>query len=108
DLPPWLQVVGRLVAVVAESGLWILLGLLALVLALTARHWWPWMRRLQVAARPPPETTTAPVAEPVRLPDDLAAQARRQWREGRARRALALLYRGSVEAMAARAGVTLV
>lgn len=108
DLPPWLQVVGRLVAVVAESGLWILLGLLALVLALTARHWWPWMQRLQAAARPPPETTTAPVAEPVRLPDDLVAEARRQWREGRPRRALALLYRGSVEAMAERIGVALV
>lgn len=108
DLPPWLQVVGRLVATVAESGLWILLGLLVLALALTARHWWPWMRRLQVAARPPPQATTAAVAEPGRLPDDLVAQARRQWREGRARRALALLYRGSVEAMAERIGVALV
>ena len=46
--------------------------------------------------------------EPETLPDDIVAAARRFWNEGRPRRALALLYRASVEAMARRADVALV
>jgi hypothetical protein len=42
------------------------------------------------------------------LPDDVPTTARRLWREGRFRRALALLYRASVESMVARTGTVLV
>ncbi|TYT26803.1 DUF4129 domain-containing protein [Luteimonas viscosa] len=106
--PPWLLAAGRVIAVIGEYGLWLLLGLLLLALALTAKRWWPWMRGLRAA--PTPESAIVQVAAPdaEALPADLAAAARRLWREGRPRRALALLYRGSVEAMVARAGVTLV
>ena len=108
ELPPWLRPLGQLVAMVAECGLWLLLGLAVLALALTARRWWPWMAGLRAARQPPAPVEQVPVSEPDALPADLAGQARRLWREGRARRALALLYRGSVEAMVARTGVVLV
>lgn len=96
----WLSMV---VGLIVEYGLWLLLGMLLLALAITAKRWWPWL--LGAAARPEPEP--APVemshlvnAEP--LPPDIATVARRLWADGQPRRALALLYRASVEAMTAR------
>ena len=108
ELPPWLRLLGKLVAIVAELGLWLLLGLVVLALALTARRWWPWVAGLHRAREPAAPVEQVPVPEPDALPADLAAHARRLWRDGRARRALALLYRGSVESMVARTGVVLV
>src|SRR5690606_31830084 len=108
DIPPWLQVLARALGIVAEFGLWLLLGLAVLALALTARRWWPWMQGLRGPRLVPAPVEQVPVPELDALPDDLAAHVRRLWREGRRRRALALLYRGSVEAMVSRAGVTLV
>lgn len=106
--PGWLRTFGQLLAVVGEFGLWILLGLLLLALALTARYWLPWMRGVAPRRAPDSEVTTSVAPEPDALPEDLVGQARRLWREGRPRRALALLYRGSVDAMAARIGIALV
>jgi hypothetical protein len=106
--PPWLRAVVRVLAAAGEFGLWILLGLVVLALALTARRWLPWLRGVGGQRRADSEVTVTAAPEPDVLPDDLAAQARRLWREGRTRRALALLYRGSVEAMAARIGSALV
>jgi len=105
--PRWWRAVAALLAALGEGGLWILLGLGVLALALTARRWLPWMRGLRRAL--PQEGEVSVQAAPVdeALPDDLAGHARRLWREGRPRRALALLYRGSVEAMVARTGSTL-
>jgi hypothetical protein len=107
-MPPWLRTLGRLLAVAAEFGLWIVLGLVVLALALTARRWLPWVRGFGATRTPDSEVTVSAAPEPDALPDDLAGQARGLWREGRPRRALALLYRGSVEAMAARIGRALV
>lgn len=100
---PQLKWLATLVGFVAEYGLWFLLGVLVLMLALTAKRWWPWL--LGAAARPedepmPVETTAISHNEP--LPPDIATVARRLWAEGQPRRALALLYRASVEAMSAR------
>ncbi|MGJ4804770.1 DUF4129 domain-containing protein [Luteimonas sp. SDU82] len=106
--PPWLRGLGQVLAVVGEFGLWILLGLVVLALALTARRWLPWMRGARGRRELPSAVSVSAAPEPDVLPDDLVAQARRLWREGRPRRALALLYRGSVEAMAARIGSALV
>ncbi len=50
------------------------------------------------AAQEPVQMVALP-PEPEALPDDIAAAARRLWAQGRARDALALVYRGSVEAM---------
>lgn len=108
DVPAWLLAAGRVIAMIAEWGLWLLLGVAVLVAALTARRWWPWMRGLAAPRMPETPVERAAAVEPDALPDDLAAHVRRLWREGRPRRALALLYRGAVEAMVVRAGVHLV
>ena len=102
DLPE-LKWLAALVGFVAEYGLWFLLGVLVLMLAITAKRWWPWL--LGATARPeaepmPVEMTAISHSEP--LPPDIATVARRLWAEGQPRRALALLYRASVEAMSAR------
>lgn len=100
---PELRWLGAVFAFFAEYGLWLLLAVLVGILIATAKRWLPW---LQSVVRPP-----LPQPEPVEvrsvdhhepLPPDIAATARRLWAQGQPRRALALLYRASVEAMAAR------
>lgn len=98
----------KIVAFIGEFGLWLLLFALLVLLAATAKRWLPWLRGGLVARTSPAPVEVADAALPDVLPEDIAAAARRLWREGRPRRALALLYRASVEAMAARAAVTLV
>ena len=107
DLPR-LEALARLLALLGEYGLWLIAGVLALLLAVTAKRWWPWMRGLARAPAAESAIVLSPLPEFDALPADLAGEVRRLWREGRRRRALALLYRGGVEAMAARIGVTLV
>ena len=102
---PWLA---RAIAFVGEFGLWLLLGGLALLLAATAKRWLPWLRSGLATRNEPAPVAVADAVLPDVLPEDIAAAARRLWREGRPRRALALLYRASVESMAQRAQVTLV
>src|SRR5690606_7384731 len=89
---PWLA---KAIAFIGEFGLWLLLGGLLVLLAVTAKRWLPWLRSsLAVQAEPAP-VEVADAALPDVLPEDIAAAARRLWREGRPRRALALLYRAS-------------
>lgn len=107
-MPEFLRGLARLFAILGEYGLWLLFGIALLVLLLTARHWWPWMRATARPRRADSEVLQVAVALPDTLPDDLAGAVAALWREGRRRHALALLYRGSVEAMAARTGATLV
>ena len=100
--------IGNVVAFIGEWGLWLVVGVLVLALLVTVRHWWPWMRGL---ARPPAVAPEPAVTEaltlPETLPDDIATAARRAWREGRPRHALALLYRASVDSMVRRADIVL-
>ena len=105
---PRLEALARVFALLGEYGLWLIVGVLVVLLAVTAKRWWPWMRGLAREPVPESEVVLSPVAEFDELPPDLAAEVRRLWREGRRRRALALLYRGSVEAMAVRIGIALV
>ena len=99
-----IDVVGGIV----KYGLWIVAGLLIGVLAWTFRSWWPWVRSFAPERPPAPSAIeTAPI-ETQALPPDVAAAARALWARGLARRALALLYRASVESMLARTGATLV
>jgi hypothetical protein len=100
---PQLKWLAALVGFIAEYALWFLLGVLVLILALTAKRWWPWL--LGAAARPedePMPVEMAAISHSEPLPPDIATVARRLWAEGQPRRALALLYRASVEAMSAR------
>ncbi|MBD7923149.1 DUF4129 domain-containing protein [Xanthomonas bonasiae] len=100
--------VAAVFAFVGEWGMWLLAGMLVLVLLLTAKHWLPWMRG-SVRKRAPVETPVAhaPVLTAEPLPDDVATLARRLWREGRQRDALALLYRASVATVCERANLVL-
>lgn len=101
--------IARALAVAVEFGLWIVLAGLVIVLALTARRWWPWMRGMATSVREPDQIVVSDApALPGPLPDALVDTVRQLWLAGERRRALALLYRGSVDAMAGRAGVTLV
>ncbi|MFC3815349.1 DUF4129 domain-containing protein [Lysobacter sp. GCM10012299] len=104
---PWL---GSIVALISEFGLWVVVGVLVIVLLVTAPRWLVWFR--DGVAREEREAggvRLSDLAEPEQpLPDDVPSAVRRLWREGREREALALLYRASVEAMVARTDAVLV
>ncbi|CTP91023.1 transmembrane protein [Xanthomonas translucens pv. poae] len=100
--------VAAVFAFVGKWGMWLLAGMLVLVLLLTAKHWLPWMRgsgRKRGAVETP--LAHAPVLSAEPLPDDVATSARRLWRDGRQRDALALLYRASVATVCERANLAL-
>ena len=100
---------GEFIALVGEYGLWIVVGALALALLLTAPKWLGWLRDAAAReGREPAEVRRAAVPDEAPLPDDVPTTARRLWRAGRERDALALVYRASVAAMAERAQVALV
>lgn len=108
DMPAWLQDIVGFLALIGEWGLWILLGLLVVLLLATMRYWLPWMRggfKRSAAGRV--EVETEALLVPELLPDNVPAAARRLWREGKPRHALALLYRASVESMSARINTVL-
>lgn len=101
--PPQLAWLAGLIGFLAEYGLWLLVAALLLALLLTAKRWWPWLLGGLAVPEPEPapvEMTHLAYSEP--LPPDIATVARRLWAQGQPRRALALLYRASVEAMTAR------
>ena len=103
--PAFLRTLSNAIGFLVENALWLLVGALVLALALTARKWLPWLRGIAAVPEPEPTPTVSlslEQAEP--LPPDIATVARRLWAEGQPRRALALLYRASVEAMVARVG----
>jgi len=112
DISFWgnsLQGLVRILAWLVESALWLLVGALVLAILLTAPRWWPWMRARAGRAAPREHRIVAsPIAEDIPLPARIAASARELWRAGRWRQALALLYRGSVAALAERLEVHLV
>lgn len=104
----WLSGFGQVFAFIAEWGLWVLVGGLVAILLLTVRHWLPWMRGSLRRHKPlPVEVETEVLQLPEALPDNVPAEARRLWAQGKPRHALALLYRASVETMAKRAEIAL-
>ena len=80
-----------------------------LALAFTARWWLPWLRgsgRRRTRTESPIDEQA--IQLPETLPPDILASARQLWQQGKPRHALALLYRASVAAMAARIDAVLV
>ena len=104
----WLGALAGLVAFIGEWGLWIVLGIAVLALLLAARRWLPWMGG-SFARKPrlDQDVQVEPIAAAEPLPDDVASVARRLWREGQHRDALALVYRAGVAALARRLKTTL-
>lgn len=98
----------KMVALAMEWGLWLLLGVLLLVLLLTARRWLPWLRgsgRRKAASAS--AVTEDSITLPEVVPPDVATRARELWDRGLPRQALALLYRASVGTVVERSGVVL-
>jgi len=98
----------KIAAMVAEWGLWLLLGIVVVALLLTARRWSPWLsgsaRRKAPAAAAVHEDS---IVLPEVVPPDVATRARALWARGMPRQALALLYRASVGTVVERTGVAL-
>ncbi len=107
--PEWLQQLGLVFGVLGEYGLWLLAAILAAMLVVTRQRWWPW---LSAVARPNPSPATEAVSEAHvidgALPSDIVGSVRQLWQAGRYRRALALLYRASVDAMVTRTDTVMV
>lgn len=100
---------GEWLATIGEYGLWIVAAALVLALLLTAPKWLRWIRDpARGRQREDDEMKRETLPEEPPLPDDVPGTARRLWRAGRERDALALVYRASVEAMTQRAHVVLV
>ena len=104
----WLSAVGTIFAFIAEWGLWLVVAILVVLLLVSMRYWLPWMRG-PLGRRKPllSEVETEALQIPETLPDNVPAEARRLWAQGKPRHALALLYRASVETMAGRAEIAL-
>lgn len=103
-LPAWLKNVGAMIATLGEVALWALAAGLVLLLVLTAKRWWPWLRSVAQVSRPAAAPVEQPDPTPEPLPADITRNVRRLWQAGRPRDALALLYRAAVEAMLAATG----
>jgi hypothetical protein len=107
EVPQGLRWLGALAGWLSEGVFWVLLGGLLLWLLWRLPRWWPelWRPLPRESAPLPVHESDAPHHEA--LPDDIPAAARGLWSQGRPRAALALLYRASVAAMAARTDTTL-
>ncbi|MUV13259.1 DUF4129 domain-containing protein [Noviluteimonas gilva] len=109
DASPIAMFIASVIGGIVKYALWIVAGLLIALLAWTFRTWWPWLRSMAPQHHAQPSAIdTAPIDHDEALPDDVPTAARALWTQGLARRALALLYRASVESMVARTGATLV
>ncbi len=106
DESEFLQGMTSLFAFVFEFGLWIVLALIVIAIALSWRRWLPYLRPV---SRPPRQRRRVILASgevtAESLPDDLPAAVLALWREGRLREAVSLLYRGSVFGSVALHGV---
>ena len=100
--PAWLGAIGWVLSMIAEYGLWVLVGLLVAYVLWRLPRWLPWLRRAIRQEAPLPEIVEQAVPEVAPLPDDVPTAVSALWREGRQRDALALLYRASVARLSAR------
>ena len=98
ELPDWVRLFGDAIGVIARYGVWILLALLLVILAVTHRRWLSWLSDRMPLLRTPDPLRIEDEAPPAEaLPDDIPAAVRALLGAGRGRDALALLYRASVE-----------
>lgn len=106
---PLSRLLGDALGIVSEYGLWGLVILVLVALIRTRAKWLQWLRRSHVE---PVAASSSIQVQPHRddeaLPAQLLQSLRQLWAQGRHRRALALLYRASVDAMAVRTGAVLV
>jgi hypothetical protein len=106
-MPQWLQGFARIIAFLAENGLWILLGIFIVILIRYAHRWLPWISDRFERERPLDAIAEHDVAAPEALPDDLPAAVRTLWQQGKQRAALALFYRAAVQRLVDTQGTPL-
>lgn len=100
--------IGRLLSLIVEFGLWILVAFLLFLIFATRKTWLPYLNLKPGARMDAPRVVLASgeiVAES--LPDDIPTEVQRLWNSGEKRKALSLLYRGSVFAAVTQHGVRL-
>ncbi|MEM1437698.1 MAG: hypothetical protein AAGF61_01840 [Pseudomonadota bacterium] len=91
----WLDGLFSVIAIIIEFWLWIIVALVVVILFLTRKHWLG-----AISPSSPREGQRASVRvageliEAADFPEDYAAVALKLWRDGRARDALSLLFRG--------------
>lgn len=90
----WLDVIFQVFAVIVELWLWIVVAAVLLILFLTRSHWLGAVTPSSSRTRRASIRVAGELIETGDLPDDYAAVAVSLWREGRAREALSLLFRG--------------
>lgn len=92
------EMVAGVLASIGSVLLYALLAIALVLILLAARRWLPWLRWRRTAL-----TETAieqhALSLPDTLPDGIAERALQLWQQGHGRRAMALLYRGSVAAL---------
>jgi len=99
--------IAAVAAAIAESGLWIALAVLAVVLVRLRHVWLPWLSAAAAVVRGKQATVRASALEEPALPDlpdDVPGAVRALWAHGDARAALALLYRAGVQSLVAARG----
>jgi hypothetical protein len=107
ETPWWARTLGHGFGFVFEYGLWILLALGLVLLAVNRDRWLPWISDRFTPARAPDPIDVHAVAAPPPLPPDVPTAVRALLQQGRVRAALALLYRAAVERLAERLGLPL-
>jgi hypothetical protein len=105
EIPGWLKAVGAALAWIGGHILWLLAGLLLAFLLWRLPRWLPWVQQAMRVEEPLPELVEAALPEALPLPDDVPAAVTALWQQGRAREALALLYRAGVARLSDRLGI---
>ena len=104
----FLRDVGKVISVLFELGLWIVVALALVAIFMTRKYWLPYLN-IEPRVRQKKERVILSTGEITAetIPDDLPGSVMALWRQGNAREALSLLYRGSVFGAVHRHGVRL-
>lgn len=97
-----------LISFIVEFGLWLAVAFLLGLIIATHKRWLPYLGMAKKPKRAGKRITLASGrVSAEQLPDDIPGDVARLWRNGERRKALSLLYRGSVFAAVTRHGVRL-
>jgi hypothetical protein len=106
-LPWWFDLIGQTLGFVIRYAVWIGLVVLLVVLIMNLQRWMPWISDRFERPHGPDEVGIRDIAVAEALPDDIPSAVRALWQQGRAREALALLYRAGVARLAEALGAPL-
>jgi len=102
--PAWLKVFASIIGFLMEYGLWLIAAALLAYVLWKMPHWLPWVKQQIRKQVEDSEILEEAVPNEESLPDDVPHAVRDLWDGDHRREALALLYRASVERVAAQLG----